>query len=326
MTLNIHFNHISFEDSIEEFNTLLDPGINITEGDQLSDSANYEILVDPNPSMASIKASPQLRAVVIPWAGIPENIRRNLKNFPEISVHNLHYNNYNTAELGFGLLLAAAKHIIPMDQDLRKNNWTQRYQEPKAILLRDRTALILGFGEIGRALCEYCLGLGMKVIATKKHLDANKHGSQVKVYSNDCLHELLPKANVLLIALPLTDETENLIGETELKLLPKGSILINIGRGPIVNQCALYKALTNDHLRAAGSDVWYNYPDSVSARTNTPPADKPFGALDNFVLSPHRGALVEEGEKQRVQALADLLNAANRGEQIPNKVDLEAGY
>ncbi len=326
MTLNVHFNHISFEDSTEELKTLLDPKIHITEGDQNSAFANYEILVDPNPSMASIKASPYLRAVVIPWAGIPENIRKNLTNFPEISVHNLHYNNYNTAELGLGLLLAAAKHIIPMDQDLRQNNWTQRYQEPKAILLRDRTALILGFGEIGRALCGYCLGLGMKVIATKKHLDSIKHVSQVKVYTNERLHDLLPKADILMIALPLTDVTENLIGETELKLLPKGSILINIGRGPIVNQRALYNALTIGHLRAAGSDVWYNYPDSVSTRTNTPPADMPFGALDNFVLSPHRGALVEEGEKQRVRALANLLNAANRGEPIPNKVDLEAGY
>jgi len=65
---------------------------------------------------------------------------------------------------------------------------------------------------------------------------------------------LLPKADVLLIALPLTEETEDLIGEEEIMLMPEGSILINIGRGPIVNQHALYDTLKSGHLHSAGSD------------------------------------------------------------------------
>jgi phosphoglycerate dehydrogenase-like enzyme len=94
----------------------------------------------------------------------------------------------------------------------------------------------------------------------------------------------------------------------------------------VVNQYALYDALISGHLRAAGSDVWYNYPDSKGSRGNTPPANVPFNELDNFVLSPHRGGMVEEVEEQRIPALAALINAANRGEPIPNKVDLKEGY
>ncbi len=139
----------------------------------------------------------------------------------------------------------------------------------------------------------------------------------------DKLHDLLPNTDALFIALPLTDETENLIDEAELNQMPKGSILVNIGRGPIVNQHALYAALKNGHLRAAGSDVWYNYPPSKDEVSNTAPADVPLGDLENFVLSPHRGGMVEEVEMQRIQALAKLLNAASHGLPIPNKVNLE---
>lgn len=326
MTLHVHFKRISFSDYTNEFKSLLDKEITITEGREIPVTANYEILVHPTPSREWLEASQKVRAIIVPWAGIPDKTREIMADYPEISVHNLHHNNFNTAELGFALLLAAAKQIIPYDRALRRSDWTPRYEDTKTILLRGRTALILGFGEIGQALGAYCLGLGMKVLATKKHPENYQGDLQVDIYPDVQLHNLLSKAEVLLIALPLTEETENLIDENELALMPEGSILVNVGRGPIVNQHALYNALTSGHLRAAGSDVWYNYPDSKGSREKTPPADVAFGDLDNFVLSPHRGGLVEEVEKQRAHALAKLLNAANRGEKIPNKVDLDAGY
>jgi phosphoglycerate dehydrogenase-like enzyme len=314
------------DDQLAEFKSMLDPDITITEGTEIPEPADFEVLVYPTPSREWLETSPDLRAVVVPWAGIPDKTREVLRDFPAISLHNLHHNNYNTAELGFALLLAAAKRLIPMDQALRRNDWRPRYGDQQAILLRGRTALILGFGEIGQALAGYCQGLGMTVIATKKHPEEYTGELKLAIYPDDQLHALLPKADVLLIALPLTPETEGLIGEIELQLMPHGSILVNIGRGPIVNPDALYEALKSGHLLAAGSDVWYTYPETKDARSNTPPADVPFSELDNFVLSPHRGGLVQKVDTQRAEALARLLNAANRGEPLPNKVDLDAGY
>ena len=313
-------------DQLAEFKSMLDPDITITEGTEIPEPADFEVLVYPTPSREWLETSPDLRAVVVPWAGIPDKTREVLRDFPAISLHNLHHNNYNTAELGFALLLAAAKRLIPMDQALRRNDWRPRYGDQQAILLRGRTALILGFGEIGQALAGYCQGLGMTVIATKKHPEEYTGELKLAIHPDDQLHALLPKADVLLIALPLTPETEGLIGEIELQLMPHGSILVNIGRGPIVNPDALYEALKSGHLLAAGSDVWYTYPETKDARSNTPPADVPFSELDNFVLSPHRGGLVQEVDAQRAEALARLLNAANSGEPLPNKVDLDAGY
>jgi len=92
-------------------------------------------------------------------------------------------------------------------------------------------------------------------MATKRHPEEYEGDLDVDIYPDNLLHELIPETDVLLIALPLTDDTKDLIGETELSLLPVGSILVNIGRGPIVNQYALYDALKKGHLRAAASDV-----------------------------------------------------------------------
>jgi phosphoglycerate dehydrogenase-like enzyme len=326
MPLRVHFYRISFEEHCDLFKSLLDSDIQLSEGEQIPEPADYEILVYPTPNKDWMEASSNLKAVVIPWAGIPVKTREVMANYPHISLHNLHHNNYNTAELGLALLLAAAKRLIPMDQALRKNDWSPRYLPTKAILLREKSALILGFGEIGQALGEYCLALGMQVRAIKKHPANYKGELPIEIYSTDKLHHLLPKTDVLIVALPLTDETENLINEDEINMMPQGGILVNIGRGPIVNQHALYQSLKNGHLRAAGSDVWYNYPPSKAEVSNTPPADVPLGECENFVLSPHRGGMVEEVEIQRVHALAKILNAASQGLPIPNKVDLQAGY
>ena len=326
MPLHVHFYRITFTDHYEQFCSLLDQDIHITSGEELPSKSTFDVLVHPTPNRQWLEASPNLQAIVIPWAGIPEKTREIMRNYPEISVHNLHHNSFNTAELGFALLLAAAKQIIPLDQALRQNNWEPRYTPTETIHLRGRTALILGYGQIGQALSGYCRGFGMRVMAVKNHPEPFTAEQDAELFTSDKLKDLLPKADVLFIALPLTEKTENMISRDEIALLPQGSILVNIGRGPIVNQFALYDALTSGHLRGAASDVWYNYPGSKEARGNTAPADVPFGSLDNFVLSPHRGGMVQAVEQQRMQALAELINAASRGAPIPNKVDLEAGY
>ena len=326
MSLHVHLNRASKKEDIEMLKTLLSKDVLLTVGEDPQREANYDVLVHDAPSVEWIENHPNLRAIIIPWAGVNKETIQLLRQYPRISLHNLHHNNFNTAELGFALLLAASKNLVPMDQALRKNDWSTRFSMRKAILLREKTALILGFGEIGRALASYCLGLGMQVKAIRKHIEVETDDLSVDVYSADRLHQLLPKADVIFIALPLTEETKDLIGEKELMLLPKDSILINIGRGPVVNQFALYNALKSGHLAAAGSDVWYNYPNSRAAHFDTPPADVPFGELENFVLSPHRGGMVEDVEMQWAHALADLLNAANQNLPIPNRVDLEAGY
>jgi phosphoglycerate dehydrogenase-like enzyme len=150
--------------------------------------------------------------------------------------------------------------------------------------------------------------------------------ARAEVHPPEALPELLPQANVLMITLPHTDETDGLIGAADLDMLPDRAILVNVGRGAVVDQGALYHALKDGKLHSAGIDVWYHYPSDEESRANTPPADYPFHTLENIVMSPHRGGGSMEVEVIRLAAMADTLNAAARGEEIPNRVDLERGY
>ena len=109
-------------------------------------------------------------------------------------------------------------------------------------------------------------------------------------------------------------------------LLPQGAVLVNVGRGPIVDEEALFRALRDGHLHSAGLDVWYNYPPDEESQDKTFPASQPFHELDNVVLSPHRGGATMESNFLRMEHLATLLNAVARGEPLANKVDIIAGY
>jgi phosphoglycerate dehydrogenase-like enzyme len=326
MSLSVHLLHPPNEEALAHLRAHLDPGLHLTLGPELPTPANYHILVAGRPRREHLTASSHLRALIIPWAGLPSTTRDLMLDFPHVAVHNLHHNATPAAEMAIALMLAAAKCIVPIDRALRTHDWTPRYRPNPALLLAGKTALILGYGAIGQRMARMCRGLGMKVIATRRNVTASPPDAPDEIHPPGALHRLLPQADVLIICLPHTAATDALIGADELALLPPGAVLVNVGRGPIVEEAALYQALREGTLHAAGLDVWYNYPSDEAARSHTPPSTYPFHELDNVVLSPHRAGGSNESEVQRMTHLARLLNAAARGEPLPNRVDLEAGY
>jgi len=302
------------------------PEIQLTLGPELPTGADYTVLVAGRPTPELLSASDRLRIVIIPFAGLARKVRELLLAHPELAVHNLHHNAPATAELAIALLLAAAKRIVPMDRALRQGDWRPRYESQVALGLAGKTALVLGYGEIGKRVASGCLGLGMTVAAVRRQAKPNERNGQVAVHPPSALAALLPTADALLISLPLTPATEGLIGARELALLPARAVLVNVGRGPIVDEAALYQALASGRLYAAGLDVWYRYPEDEAGRAATLPAHQPFHELDQVVMSPHRGGDNLETEARWPLALAALLNAAARGEPLPNRMDLTAGY
>jgi phosphoglycerate dehydrogenase-like enzyme len=327
--LSVHMLYPAYEeDSLAQLHRLLEPGVVLTTGPGLPHPASFQILVAGRPERDQILASPHLRALIVPWAGIPETTRQLMLEFPEISVHNLHHNALPVAEHAIALLLAASKFIVPMDGALRRHDWTPRYEANPSILLEGKTTLVLGYGAIGARVASLCQALGMKVEAARRRPSGSAPSPSIPVRATTLrdLHNLLPRANVLIICLPLTPETTGLIAARELALLPPDAILVNIGRGPIVDEAALYQALRDGTLAAAGLDVWYNYPADQAARAHTPPSDFPFHELDNVVMSPHRAGGSTETERLRRIHLAELLNTAARGGPMPNRIDLQVGY
>jgi len=324
--MNVHLLYEPKEDVLAILKSQVDPDVHVTVGKEVVETAVPHILVTGRPKREHL-TYPVLHTLIIPWAGIPKETHALMQDFPHIAVHNLHHNAQPVAETVLMLLMAAAKLTVPFDQSLRRHDWTPRYErgrEPQ--LLNGKTALILGYGEIGKRVGLLCQALGMRVLATRRNLAAPTSDNGVELYPATSLPDLLPQANALLICLPQTPQTEGLLGKHELNLLPDKAILVNIGRGPIVDEQALYEALTSGKLHAAGLDVWYNYPTDSDSRTNTPPSRYPFHELENVVMSPHRGGAVDETDRLRMVALARVLNTAVNGEPLPNRINLEAGY
>ncbi len=303
------------------------PRVEISYGPE-APPPDTRVLVAGRPTKGQLDVLPVLRMLVIPYAGLHKNTRELLlDSFPELVVCNLHHNAAAAAELAVALLLTAAKRIVPADAELRRGDWRSRYESHRALLLEDKRALILGLGEIGTRVAEACRGLGMTVMGVRRRKDAAGPPG-VEVHPPEALASLLPQAEAVVICLPLTPETEGLIGHRELHALPSSTVLVNVARGPIVDEEALYHALRERRIAAAGIDVWYRYPSGPEARARTYPSRFAFHELDNVVLSPHRGGAfgTVELEERRMRELATVLNAIARGDSIPHRVDVSAGY
>jgi phosphoglycerate dehydrogenase-like enzyme len=323
--IRVHIISEPFENNKAVLEENLAQDVLLGYGEVLPDPPDYQFLVAGRPPREFLEKGTALETLIIPWAGLPTETRELLEEFPHLAVHNLHHNAGPTAELALALLFAVSKRVIPLDRALRTYDWRPRYAGGHSLLLRGKRALIVGYGEIGRRVGEGLRSLGVRVMGIKRD-PTMPTGEDVAIFPPHALQDLLSETDFLFLTLPFTPDTEGLIGEKELALLPSEAILINVSRGPIVDQEALYCALQDGKLFGAGLDVWYHYPEDEEARKNTPPADYPFHRMDCVVLSPHRGGSTRSSERLRMIHLSRLLNAAARGEEMPNQVDIKRGY
>jgi phosphoglycerate dehydrogenase-like enzyme len=304
----------------------LEPGVELFVGAEPPAGVSPRVLVCGTPSAEQLAACPDLERLVIPYAGVPDATRRLLMGTPAITVHNLHHNAASTAELAVSLLLAAAKEVLPHDRDLRQGNWERRYCEPTATTLAGGHAVVLGYGAVGQRVARVLGALDMHVTAVRRGAQPGDRHGRVGLAPPSQLPRLLPSADALIVCLPLTEATRGLLDAAMLGLLPVTAYVVNVGRGALIEERALYEALVGGRLAGAGLDVWYRYPKDVEARAETPPSAYPFHELGNVVLSPHRAGLTRQNEEARAAALAALLHALAAGKAPDNLVDLKQGY
>ncbi|MCF7912823.1 MAG: hypothetical protein K9M99_09865 [Candidatus Cloacimonetes bacterium] len=305
----------------------LDSSIHIDWGSKLPVKADYEILVWGRPSEEFITEAENLKYIIVPYAGIPTQTAEFVSKYPHLQLHNLHHNALPTAEMAFSLMLAAAKNIVPAHNCLQKGDWTPRYEGMPNRLLAGRNVLIMGYGSVGRHLAKMCKGMTTKVFATRRNCQEYLE-NEVEIQPAAELERLLPLMQIVFLTLPLTAETKNILNRSKMELLPADAVIVNIGRGTLIEEQALYDLLKSGRIGAAGLDVWYNYPGSVEARKHTYPGNLPFHELDNVVLSPHRGGSFAnyDTELLRVQHLAEMIMTCHNTGRMPNQVDISRGY
>lgn len=320
MTYNAHIGFDMLPERVDFLRRKVSANVRLTLGEDVPTDTN--MLVNGRPTDAQLQASESLQVLLIPFAGVPAVTQERMTNYPHVAVHNLHHNAAATAELAVGLMMACARKLVPADRDFRKGDWLWRYNGG-TVLLNGKTALILGYGQVGRRVGAVCRALGMTVLGVRR-----SSSDEPDVYGVADLHILLPRAHVLFITLPGTPQTDGLVGRAELELLPKNAILINVGRAAVVDEGNLYDLLRIRRIHSAGLDVWTTYPEGEAARSDTFPSEFPFWELDNVVMSPHRGGAFgnPQVERDRIEAIAKAVNAAAGGMPVPNPVDLSLGY
>jgi phosphoglycerate dehydrogenase-like enzyme len=239
-------------------------------------------------------------------------------------------NTYATAQHAVSLLLAVTNKIVLHDLWMRAGRWRTGDKEAASVTLRSRKVGLLGYGAVNQKVERFLGGFTLSFNILKRTWPDSQFKMKVRPpgkYSPENLNEFLDDIDILFIGLPLTDDTQGMIGSEQLELLGPRGILVNVSRGGIVEQKALYHALRNDVIAGAGLDVWYDYRPEPDRRGRKFPYDAayPFHELENVVLSPHRGAS-PVFDPQRWDEVVSHIRRYVQGEKLHNVVDFDRGY
>lgn len=281
------------------------------------------VLVDGGPPEELLDGA-ALQQVIVPYAGLGGRLRGYLLKRPHLKVQNSHFNDGMVAQHAVSLVLAVASRIPATDSALRRGDWgpAEKDTDGLGVYLRGKDCLLLGYGSIARAAAPALAGLGLSLTAYRRHPE---HEGAVPQVGPEDLLGALAAADVVLCSLPLTEETRGMIGEHELGAMKETAILVNVGRGAVVDEAALYAALANGRIFGAGLDVWYVYPPDDDGRQQTLPASRPFWDLDNVVMTPHSANDMMGWRTESAKDVMTTLAALVAGEQR-NPVDPQRGY
>jgi D-3-phosphoglycerate dehydrogenase len=217
----------------------------------------------------------------------------------------------SAAELAIALLLASARHISPAHAALRGGKWAR--SKYTGVELFEKTLGIVGFGRIGQLVAARMQAFGMKVVAYDPYLQPAR-AAQLGVQLVD-LDELLGISDFITIHLPKTKETANLIGVEALKKVKPTVRIINAARGGVLDESALFNAITEGRVAGAGLDVF----------STEPCTDSPLFGLDQVVATPHLGASTDEAQERAGIAVAVSVRKALAGELVPDAVNVKGG-
>ena len=209
----------------------------------------------------------------------------------------------SAAELAVALMLAAARNIAPANAALKDGEWKR--SKYTGIELYEKTVGIVGLGRIGVLVAQRLSAFGMKVIAYDPYVQAGRAAQMgIKLVTLD---ELLEESDFVSVHLPKTPETLGMIGEEQLAKVKPSVVLVNAARGGIVDEQALYNAVKEGRIAAAGLDVF----------ASEPCTDSPLFEFENVVATPHLGASTDEAQEKAGIAVAKSVRLALSGELVP---------
>ncbi|HMP39114.1 MAG TPA: D-2-hydroxyacid dehydrogenase [Roseiflexaceae bacterium] len=218
------------------------------------------------------------------------------------------------AEFCSMVMLMHTRGLLRLQQQQREQRW-ERYAGTD---LEGRTLAIIGVGKIGVEVARQAQALGLTVIGIKRSVEQDPSSLNLhELYPPERLHDVLRRADYLVLVAPHTRETERLIGAAELACMPYGAVLINIGRGALIDEAALVAALHSGQIGMAAPDVFDSEP---------LPPDNPLWGMPNVIISPHSASTSDRENSRLTDLFCENLRRYLAGRPLMNQLDLQLLY
>lgn len=290
-----------------------------------------EILYTSNVLPAPEQA-PKLRWIQFHWAGLESVLDKPILRHPDVTATSLSGAAApQVAEYVLAMILALGHRLPDMMDHQRKSSWPKdRWKRFSPLELRGSTVGVVGYGSIGRELARLLQPLEVIVLATKRDAKQPQDDGYMpeglgdpggdlvhRLYPPQALRSMLKECDFVVVAVPLSKDTQRLIGEEELSAMKPSAFLVDVSRGGIVDQDALTAALREHRIAGAALDVFPEEP---------LPADHPLWKFPNVIITPHIAGISPHYDQRAVNLFAENLRRYLNGRPLLNRVDLSRGY
>jgi phosphoglycerate dehydrogenase-like enzyme len=257
--------------------------------------------------------SPRLRWIHSRSAGLDSLLFPELVESPVPLTNGSGVFSASLAEFALGAILYFAKDF----RRLIRNQAGGRWEEFDVQAIAGQTVGIVGYGDIGREVAARVKAMGMRVLGTKRHVAPGTDALAERLFPPSQLATMIAESDYVVVCAPLTPETLGLIGEPEIAAMKPDAVLINIGRGPVIQEKVLIRALAEGRIKGAALDVFEHEP--------LPPGH-PLYQLENVLLSPHSADHTVDWKHRAMLLFLDQWARFERGEKLQNLVNKRLGY
>jgi phosphoglycerate dehydrogenase-like enzyme len=261
-----------------------------------------------------LRAAKKLRWVQSTSAGVEGHIAAGIASTNIVLTNARGIASPNIADHAFAMLLNLTRCLNEVERDRGKGNADRLKYNP--IELKGKTAVIVGVGSIGTEIAIRASAFGMRVVGVD-HKDLPPQPYLAKLVRPDRLDKVLPEADVIFVAAPLTQETRGMFNRARFQLMKRGAYFIAVSRGKLTDTAALMEALDSKQLAGAGLDV--TDPEPL-------PAGHPLWKFPNTIITPHLAGSSDNAARRRIELMKENMQRFRDGEPLLNVVDKQKGY
>ena len=262
---------------------------------------------------AAFVANPRVQWIHSRSAGLDSVLFPELVESPVPVTNGTGVFSQSLGEFALAMILYFAKDFPRM----LRNKAAHRWEVFDVDEISSQTVGIVGYGDIGRAVARRAHAMGMKVLALKRHPPSAPDALIDRFYQPVDLHAMLAQCDYVVASAPLTHETHHMLSSAQFAAMKAHAVVINVGRGPVIDQAALVQALTEKKIRGAGLDVFEKEPI---------PEDDPIWNFENVFISPHTADHTRDWLDQAMQFFLKQYDRFRTGQPLENIVEKHLGY